>query len=199
MLDKNLIEKSKKGDLNAFEQLVRRYENKVFTVAFRFTGNYDDACDVAQEAFLRLYQALPGFREESNLMTWFYRIIANVCRDEMRRRKRYNNFSLDGNPGGCNILQLPDQGVLPEEVVEKQEFTDMVQKCLDSLSEEHRFILIMRDIQGLSYDEMAQILNISLGTVRSRLNRARQVFKGKIIEAKELFEQGTRLIEKGGI
>jgi len=198
-MDKTLIEKSKKGDLNAFEQLVRRYENKVFTLGFRFTGNYDDACDVAQEAFLRLYQSLPQFRGDSDFMTWFYRIIANVCRDETRRRRRYNNFSLDDNPAGCSILQLPDRDVLPEEALEKQEFADMVQKCLDALSEEHRLVLIMRDIQGLSYDEMAEALNSSLGTVKSRLNRARKIFKEKIIEAKELFEQETRLIKKGGV
>lgn len=195
--DEILIKRSKNGDLEAFELLVKRYENKVYTVAYRFLGNHADASDLAQEAFLRLYQALPGFRGDSGFMTWLYRITANVCRDELRRRQKYQVVSLDGEGasgnGGPGIAQLPGRDLSPEEAYEQKEFNELIQQCLLSLSEEHRLVLIMREIQGMSYEEIAEVLNCSLGTVKSRLSRSRQAFKEKYQNRKELYGQNTRL------
>ncbi|MCL6479590.1 MAG: sigma-70 family RNA polymerase sigma factor [Peptococcaceae bacterium] len=193
--DQVLIEKSKNGDLEAFEQLVRRYESKVYTVAYRFLGNHADACDLAQETFLRLYQALPGFRGDSSFMTWLYHITANACRDEIRRQQRHHVLSLDdaGNNGTQAMMQVPSRTPSPEEMVEKKEFNELVQQCLFSLSQEHRLVLIMREMQGFSYEEIAQVLQCTLGTVKSRLSRARQAFREKFKGQRELFERESRL------
>lgn len=188
--DEILIKKSKNGDMEAFELLVRRYENKVYTVAYRFLGNHADASDLAQETFLRLYQALPGFRGDSSFMTWLYRITANACRDELRRQQRYHTVSLDSEAGNNNtqaFLQAPGHIPSPEEAVEKKEFNETIQQCLNNLSEEHRLVLVMREIQGMSYEEIAGVLNCSLGTVKSRLNRARQAFREIFSSKRELF------------
>lgn len=194
--DEILIEKSKNGDLEAFELLVRRYESKVYTVAYRFLGNHADASDLAQETFLRLYQALPRFRGDSSFMTWLYHITANACRDEIRRQQRYHVVSLDaetGNNGTQAISQVPSRAPSPEEAAEQKEFSEVVQLCLNNLSEEHRLVLVMREIQDMSYEEIANVLKCSLGTVKSRLSRARQVFKEKFSVQKELFGRDSRL------
>lgn len=194
--DDILIEKSKNGDLEAFELLVRRYESKVYTVAYRFLGNHADASDLAQETFLRLYQALPRFRGESSFMTWLYHITANACRDEIRRQQRYHVVSLDaetGNNGTQAISQVPSRAPSPEEAVEQKEFNEVVQHCLSNLSEEHRLVLVMREIQDMSYEEIADVLKCSLGTVKSRLSRARQAFKTKFIVLRQLFARDSRL------
>lgn len=203
--DEVLIEKSKNGDLDAFEQLVRRYEGKVYTIAYRFMGNHADALDLAQETFLRLYQALPGFRGESSFMTWLYRIAANACRDEIRRQQKHGFLSLDGvnSAGGeaaavgcCSAGQSLGAAIIsPEEAVERRELNEAIQECLNSLSPEHRMVLVMREIQGMSYEEIAGVMNCSLGTVKSRLNRARHSFKEKFHEKWELLSRNYRLPE----
>ncbi|MDF9409109.1 sigma-70 family RNA polymerase sigma factor [Pelotomaculum isophthalicicum JI] len=194
--DNILVERSKNGDMEAFEQLVRRYENKVYTVAYRFLGNHADASDLAQDAFLRLYHALPSFRGESSFMTWLYRITANACRDEIRRRQRYHFMSLDNeieNNGDHIMSRVSGLTPSPEEEFEQKEFNDMIQQCINSLTPEHRLILVMREIQGLSYDEMADVLKCSLGTVKSRLSRARQAFKEIFNDRRELWSKDSRL------
>jgi len=182
--DEILVKQSKKGDPDAFEQLVKRYENKVYNLAYRFLGNHVDAYDIAQETFIRLYRALPRFRGESSLMTWLYRITVNVCRDELRRQKRRNLVSVDDkNPDTKNNTSyrnyVDTEVSSPEEILERKEFCSEVRLCLYNLSEKHRLILVMREIQGMSYEEIAEILQCSRGTVKSRLNSARQVFKEK--------------------
>ncbi len=198
--DEVLIQRSKNGDLDAFEQLVRRYESKVYTIAYRFLGNHADALDLAQETFLRLYQALPGFRGESSFMTWLYRIIANACRDEIRRQQKHGSLSLNDNSGEAAAGDYQGAGQKmgifipsPEEAVERKELNETIQECLNSLSEEHRLVLVMREIQGMSYEEIAGVMNCSLGTVKSRLNRARQSFKEKFSEKWELLGRDSRL------
>ncbi|BAF60315.1 DNA-directed RNA polymerase specialized sigma subunit, sigma24 homolog [Pelotomaculum thermopropionicum SI] len=200
--DEILVERSQNGDLEAFEMLVRRYENKVYTVAYRFLGNHADASDLAQEAFLRLYQALPRFRGESSFMTWLYRITANACRDELRRRQRNSTVSLDGENGLEHIQNYSlFSGYIPspEDTVEKKELNELVQMCLNSISGEHRLILVMREIQGMTYDEISAVMNCSLGTVKSRLSRARRAFREKFNGLKELMELTSRQEKYGGI
>lgn len=187
--DEILINRSKNGDMEAFEQLVRRYENKVYTVAYRFLGNHADASDLAQDTFLKLYHALPGFRGESSFTTWLYRITANACRDEIRRQQRFHVVSLDSetaNHGANYMSRVSGSAPSPEEVFERKEFNGVIQQCINSLSDEHRLILIMREIQGMSYDEIAGVLQCSLGTVKSRLSRARRAFKEKFNSLREL-------------
>ncbi|MFZ5645449.1 MAG: RNA polymerase sigma factor [Bacillota bacterium] len=192
--DEHLVKRSREGDADAFDELVKKYQSKVFTVAYRFMGNHADANDLAQDAFIRAYQALSSFRGDSSFATWLYRITSNVCRDEIRKQNRYKKVSLDEmmtQPGGGPNLTAAD--LTPEESLDRVELRDTVQRHLNSLSSEHRLILVMRDIQGLSYEEIASSLDCTLGTVKSRLNRARQTLKKRIIEQRELFDNEVRL------
>ena len=186
LTDGILIEMSKQGNLEAFDLLVRRYESKIYNMAYRFMGNYADAGDLAQETFIRLYKSLPTFRGESAFLTWLYRICANACRDELRRQKRQQKISWEEISCGAETAAMCSDEPLPEEIFERQELKVSVQFCLDSLSEEHRLILILREIQELSYDEIARVLDCTIGTVKSRLSRARLALKEKVIAHPEL-------------
>ncbi len=192
--DEDLIRKIKKGDMESFNELVRRYETKIYSVAYRFMGNHADAGDLAQETFIRMYQALPGFRGESSFSTWLYRIAANACRDELRKRQRRRSISMDelieNSPASVPVAAGNDS---PEEVLQRNETQRHVQECLNRLSDDHRLVLVMREIQGLSYEEIAEVLNCSLGTVKSRISRARNALKEKIREKGELLSQSGRL------
>ncbi|MFZ5648074.1 MAG: RNA polymerase sigma factor [Bacillota bacterium] len=192
--DDLLVKRCRGGDMDAFDELVRRYQTKVYTVAFRFMGNHADAGDLAQEAFIRAYQALSTFRGDSSFATWLYRIASNACRDELRKQQRQKKVSLDEmimQPGGNLSLAAPDHS--PEEHLESIEMRDMVQRHLNELSGDHRLILVMRDIQGLSYEEIATSLECNVGTVKSRLSRARQALKNRMTGQMELCRDKIRL------
>lgn len=190
-----LVERSKKGDKEAFEHLVLLYENKVYTTAYRFMGNYADASDLAQDAFIKIYQALPGFRGDSSFGTWIFHITVNVCRDELRKRKRRPTVSLDDNSGEYNnsTYDICSNDPGPEEMLDRSETQAMIQSCLNTLSDDYREIIVLREIQELTYEEIAEVLGCSLGTVKSRLSRARQALKEKINKKMELISQSKRL------
>jgi len=196
--DDLLVKRSRSGDLDAFEELVKRYESKVYTIAFRFTGNHADAGDLAQDAFIRAYQALGSFRGDASFATWLYRIASNVCRDELRRKQRRKKVSLDEvlSQGGGGNPSLVSVDMSPQECLEKTEMRELVQRELAGLPRDYRLILVMREIQGLSYEEIASALECNLGTVKSRLNRARQALKQKVLEHRELFDIQIRLPSK---
>lgn len=193
--DQLLVERSKKGDREAFEHLVRLYENKVYTIAYRLMGNYADASDLAQDAFIKIYQALPNFRGDSSFSTWIYHITVNVCRDELRKRQRRPTVSLDDNSSenNNNTYEIRSNDPGPEEMLDRSETQAMIQSCLNTLSDDYREIIVMREIQELAYEEIAEILGCSLGTVKSRLSRARQALKEKITKKMELMSQPKRL------
>jgi RNA polymerase sigma-70 factor (ECF subfamily) len=181
-LDELLVERAKRGDVQAFEQLISQYEKKVFNTAYRLTGNYEDAADVAQEAFLRAYSSIPEFRGDSSFATWLFRIVHNACLDELRKRKRQRATSLDepvaGEDGEMDRqLAVADVSDGPEQALERVEVQRTVQESISALDEEYRLVVVMRDIQGYSYNEIADALGINLGTVKSRLNRARNALK----------------------
>jgi len=185
--DSLLVKKSKAGDLDAFEELVKRYEKKIYTLAFRYSGNYDDANDIAQNAFFKAYKSLPSFRGEASFATWLYRITANACHDKIRKQNKYNYLPLDNaiqpyreNP----LFAAPDPS--SGEYLERKELKDLVKRCLNSLSSDHRLILILREMYGLSYNELASCMGCSLNTVKVKLYRARYALKEKIIKRQEL-------------
>lgn len=191
--EKLLVKRCKEGDLKAFDELVNFYQNKVYTIAYRFMGNHADASDLAQDAFIKAYRSLLSFRGDSSFATWLYRIVTNVCRDELRKQSRYKKISLDDAmlySGGNPSLEASE--MTPEEYMESEEKKDLVQKHLNALSEDQRLILVMREIQGLSYEEIASFLDCTLGTVKSRLNRARQTLKTRIIAQRELYDAEFR-------
>lgn len=173
-----LIQRCREGSLEAFEQLIALYENKIYGLCLHLTGNPADAQDLAQEAFIRLYRSLPGFKGRSSFSTWFYRIVVNLWNNELRRRSRRNTVSLDAPvPAGDGTVERPvaDRAVPgPEESLEEKEERELVWRAINALSEEHRAVIVLREIYDMSYEEIARALHCSEGTVKSRLNRARK-------------------------
>ncbi|MFZ5945407.1 MAG: RNA polymerase sigma factor [Bacillota bacterium] len=183
LLEEDLIARSQNGDLNAFEELVAKYERKVYAIAYRFMGNPEDASDLSQEAFLKAFQSIKGFRQEASFSTWICRIVSNVCRDELRKLKRTSKTSLDEEiwlEEGTVAKQLKDESPTPEQIFESNELKEYLQGLINNLTPEYRMVVVLRDIKGYSYEEIAEILDCSLGTVKSRLNRARKALKDKI-------------------
>lgn len=190
--DEELLSQCQAGDRDAFQALVEKYQHKVYTIAFRFVGNDADASDLAQEAFIKVYRKLPTFRGESSFLTWLYHITANTCRDELRKRQNKRTVSLDNlvpqpGEGGARVEGVRTTMAGPEEVVEAREVQRHLQMVLNQLPVEQKLILIMREIQGFSYEEIAHQLECSLGTVKSRLSRARTALKDLVVANGELF------------
>lgn len=171
-----IVSRVQAGDVNAFEELVTAYEKNVYNLALRMTGNPEDAADMSQEAFLKAYSSMSSFRGESKFSVWLYRIVSNVCLDFLRRRSRRQTVSLSiEDDGGEEIqLELPDESQTPEALLEQRMTRDAVRRGLEALPHEQRQILLLREIQGLSYDEIALTLGLEAGTVKSRIFRARK-------------------------
>lgn len=185
-----LIAQSQQGNMEAFEQLVIKYERKVYTIAYKYMGNHEDASDLAQEAFIKAYQSIGSFRQEAGFGTWIGRITANKCLDELRRRKRQPHSSLDEElelEDHQVKLQLKDPNPSPLEETERKETAAYLQNLINELKPEYKEVILLREFEGLSYEEIAQILNCSLGTIKSRISRARNYLKERIIqEGKEV-------------
>lgn len=183
-LDELLVERAKRGDVEAFEKLISQHEKTVYNIAFRLTGNHEDASDVAQEAFIRAYSSLADFRGDSSFATWLYRIVNNACLDELRRRKRQKVTYLDQTvemEDGEVSRQIADPSDGPEQALERVELRRAVQESILQLDEEYRVVLVMRELLGYSYNEIAEALDLNLGTVKSRLSRARGALKEKFM------------------
>ncbi|MDI6895191.1 MAG: sigma-70 family RNA polymerase sigma factor [Bacillota bacterium] len=185
-----LLERCRRGNVEAFEELIAPYMQKVYNLALRLSRNPEDASDLAQEALLRAFVSLRDFRGECAFSTWLYRITFNVCRDEARRRRRHPAVSLDEPLASAEGEKTPRQLVStagdPVEEAEGREVREVIWEGIRSLSPEFRAVLVLRDIEGLAYEEIAEALDISLGTVKSRLNRARSALKARFA-SQELF------------
>lgn len=171
----SLIEKVRAGDADAFEPLVVANQNKVYSLALKLLKNSDDALDASQEAFLKAYTNIAGFRADSRFSVWLYRLTYNVCIDYLRKRNRESTIPLtvEDDEGEMAELEIPDERSSPEREFEKHELRALINEGLSTLSEEHRQILIMREISDMSYTDIAETLSINVGTVKSRLARAR--------------------------
>jgi len=176
MLDETeLVRLASGGDEQAFEQLVRQYERRVYTTALRLVGNPDDAYDISQEAFIRVYRSLKGFKGEAKFSTWIYRIVSNLCIDFNRRSKRINQISLEYDDEEEQFeIPVPDDRYDPSKEFDRREIAHAIEEALSCLTHEHREIFILRELNGLSYAEIADIMRIEEGTVKSRLFRARE-------------------------
>lgn len=192
--EKDLLKRSKSGDIEAFELLIEAYQKKVFNLAYRMLGNHDDASELAQEVFIKVYRSLKSFKEESQFSTWIYRIATNVCLDELRKRKNkkliYIDESIKGEEEDLN-RQVEDNRPTPDIIAERNHLKKAVNSAIQTLSEEHKIVIILRDIQGFSYEEIAEIVKCPTGTVKSRINRARQALKEILKNNKELFDEGV--------
>jgi RNA polymerase sigma-70 factor (ECF subfamily) len=188
--ERALIERCKRGDLAAFNDLVRKYEKQVYNFAYRLTGNYDDANDVAQDAFLRVFNAIGSFRGDSSFSTWLFRITTNVFLDERKKAKAHPQSSLDEymELGESSVArQIEDPSPTPEAVLEESERALILQKAVSDLPEYQRAMVTLYHGQQKSYEEIAEIMDLPIGTVKSRLNRARLALKEKLSGIRELF------------
>lgn len=195
MEDKEIIEQVLAGDNNAFGGLVERYQTRVYNLALRMCGNQDDAFDLAQEAFFRAWRGLSGFQFESAFSTWLFRLTANVCLDWIRAKKRRPTVSLTtvDDEDEETQLELPDPAKGPEALLLAAEDRAAVARAMNQLPVEYRQILTMRAINDLSYTEIAEILQIKEGTVKSRLSRARLALRNKLLQNGNKSESETSI------
>lgn len=185
-----LIQRCKDGDIGAFDELVAHFEKRVFNFAYRIAGNYDGANDVAQEAFIRVFNSIQTFRGDANFTTWIYRIVTNVYLDERKKAKSHRLTSLDEYielDENSVTRQIVDESPTPDQLVEHKERDSVVQKAISSLPDYQRIIVTLYHTQNRSYEEIADILKLPIGTVKSRLNRARLALKEKLESEPELF------------
>lgn len=194
------VQKVLKGDTNAFEQFVTEYEKNVYNIALRMTGNSEDAADMTQEAFIKAFNSLQSFRGDSKFSVWLYRIATNVCLDFLRSRNRKPTVSLsvEDNEGDDVELDIADESQSPEVLLERGITRDSVRRGLDSLTPEYRQILLLREIQGLSYEEIAQSLDLEVGTVKSRIFRARKKLCAFLVNDGNIPEFVSSVKSEGG-
>jgi len=168
MNENKLIAKAKTGDETAFEALYDKYSQKVYNLALRMSRNTEDALDLSQEIFIRVYKSLPFFKEESSFSTWLYSIASNACIDFTRREAKKKADSLDDS-----VFELPDIKT-PESEMDKKQLRQDIAKAISALPHNLREVIILREINGLSYTDIADSLDIEVGTVKSRISRARE-------------------------
>ena len=163
------------GNTNAFEDLVLEYQKQVYHIALKMTGNEEDAFDLSQEAFLKAFRSLSTFRGEAGFGSWLYRMTANLCIDFLRKKKRQGGqiISLDAEEEDRRPTELPDLRYEPQNALEKKEVQEKVRAGLEKLPHEQKLILVLRDVEGFSYQEISDARKIELGTVKSRIYRAR--------------------------
>jgi RNA polymerase sigma-70 factor (ECF subfamily) len=179
MDEKELVRLAQDGSADAFEALVTKYQSKVFSMAMSFTRNREAADDVAQDVFLKAYLALPKFHLKSEFGTWLYRIAVNHIKDVLRKKGRAREVSLED----VREISVADENPMEKAEMEKEAEArkGLVHKFVQGLPEKYRVIITLRDIQGLAYDEISQVLRLSQGTVDSRLHRARRLLRKKLV------------------
>lgn len=189
--DMELIERTRRGDREAFDELVRRYERQAYSLAYRLTGNYDDASDVVVEAFVRAFQGLHTFRGDAHFGTWLYRVVLNTFYDSRKRAKGpQHTVSLEQDlelEGDTVARQIEDSSPGPQELVEQREREQVLQRAINQLPPERRVLIVLYHFENLSYEEIAELLKLPVGTVKSRLNRARLALRELLEPTRELF------------
>lgn len=184
MTEQELVARAKAGDDEAFAQLMRDNEKRIYNLALRMTGNPEDAMDLAQEAFLNAWRGLKFFKGDSAFSTWVYRLASNACIDHLRKQKRRQDISvpMPGEQDDERPVEIPDERFQPEQELERRELNREVMQSLEQLSDEHRQVLVMREINGRSYQEIADVLDLEVGTVKSRIARARNSLRKILLE-----------------
>lgn len=193
MPEEQLIRRAQQGDNSAFEQLLLLHQKKVYNLCLRMSANPDDALDLSQEAFIKAWRSIGQYQFEASFSTWLFRLTSNVCIDFLRRKKRRQETSLtesydDSDEG--EEFSLPDTAPLPEEQAITNETKIELVQAMERLGSEHREILQLRVVEDLPYEQIAQILDIRVGTVKSRLARARLALR-KILKAGNYFSDAS--------
>jgi RNA polymerase sigma-70 factor (ECF subfamily) len=177
--DRELISSFNKGSKKAFDTLVLKYQDRVFNLCYRFLGNYEEADDSAQETFIKVYRSLKNFRFESSFSTWLYRIAVNTCKNKLsslKYRRSREMVRLDngkGQEGSRKPTEISDESLSPEVKLEKKERDTLIQQAIDSLPADFKTVVVLCDVEGLSYEMTARITGYRIGTVKSKLSRAR--------------------------
>lgn len=181
--EKVLLARAKKGEIAAFESLMTAYENRIYSLALRSTGSEQDAADITQEVFLRAWKNLDSFRGDSSLSTWLYRVTSNLCVDFARKKAAEGMpTSIDDEESPAADLADPSRMAQPEAAAENSELREELQFALAQLSEEHRRVVLLRDVAGMTYTDIARTLGLEEGTVKSRLARARASLRKILLE-----------------
>lgn len=183
MKEELLLEKARHGDQEAFGELVRLYEKKVYALTLRMCKNPDDAAEAAQEAFLAAWQGLKFFRGEASFSTWLYRLASNACVDLLRKEQRHKAAAGPSLNDADTYIEVADDAATPQELAERSELREQIEEGLQSLSPEHREVLILRELHQLSYDEIAQTLDLDTGTVKSRISRGRKALRNFLLQS----------------
>ncbi len=181
--ERRWVDAARNGDQAAFEQLVRLYEKRVFALTLRMCSNREDAAEAAQETFLAVWQGLPNFRGESSFSTWLYRLASNACVDLLRREGRHRAAAGPSLDDEETRTDVPDSAPTPHEQAERQELREQVEAGLRALSPDHRQVLVLRELHQLSYDEIARVLSLDVGTVKSRINRGRKQLRNFLVQS----------------
>jgi RNA polymerase sigma-70 factor (ECF subfamily) len=196
MNEAGLIQDAQQGDLEAFNRLILAYQDRVYNQAFRVLGEYQSADDATQEAFISAYKNIRTFRGGS-FRAWLLRIVTNACYDELRRKKRRPTTPLEPVDDEGEEIESPkwiaDPGELPEDNVARSELANAIQACLDQLSDDFRVVVVLVDVQGLDYLEASEIIGKPLGTIKSRLARARNRMRDCLQGFWELLPHAMRL------
>lgn len=199
LFENEIIQSVLKGSVNDFEKLVTAYEKNVYNLALRMVGDPEDAADMTQETFIKAYRALSGFRGDSKFSSWLYRIASNVCLDFLRSRSRHPQISLSGaDEDDRTAFELPDMSQNPEEQLMKKLSMEAVRRGLGQLPEQQRQILVLRELGGLSYAELAQTLGLEEGTVKSRIFRARKRLCALLLRDGNISGSAASISGKGG-
>ena len=196
-MDVYLANKAAKGDIEAFETLIIKYEKTIYNIALRMMISPEDAKDVSQNVLIKIYNNISRFKGDSLFSTWIYRITVNTCIDEIRKNKRKSEISMDDEDAGVGRV-IQDTNLTPEQsAIEKEGYNSII-TAINELPEEYKTVITLRDIEGFSYQEVAEITECSLGTVKSRISRARAKLKELLLEKGELIESSGRLTYKKG-
>lgn len=183
--DEELVARSIGGDLESFNELVRRWERPIYALAYRTLGRDEDARDVCQETFLRAYRSIGGFKGQAKFSSWLYRIALNLCRDWMRKDRRTPVYQA---PEGLDVIEMAaEQGPVEtiEDLVSRNEMSERVQRAMSKLSDEQRTAIVLKEYQGLTFQEIADTLDCPLSTVKTRL------YQGLVVLRRELERQGV--------
>lgn len=183
--EQELVKRARQGDLSAYDDLVRRYQERIYATLYHMTSNHEDANDLAQEAFIKAFQALKTFKGGSSFYTWVYRIAVNKTINFLKQRKNRTQMSL--NDLDFNAEHDPDLVALVSEKTPRREaglaeLQEKLNEAMQTLSEAHRLVVTLHDVQGLSHEEIAKIMDCNIGTVRSRLFYARQQLQGQLVD-----------------
>lgn len=193
--EQQIIIQAQQGDMQAFETLITTYEKKIYGICLRMMGNEPDAYDAAQEVCVKIWKQLGSFEGNAKFSTWIYRIATNQCLDHLRKRKQKDEISLFQTNSQTEdewMIDVPSSEMSTEEQMDQKVLGEVIQQGLGELKPEYREMIVLRDVMGNSYDEMSRILDVSVGTVKSRLSRARSALKKILMQNKEPYRSFFR-------